>query len=156
MDYTYLKNNAFQYTHLNNPGTFINTGSSVKALEFDGAGTYYLYKEGDNVNLLSFANKQETIPITQPGQIFSEECINLYYIINVNVHNPDIILNSAAEVIVTVNESQTSQIVYNTPDTIMVFTGKVPDKQYCTIEITTINCTLSGNLRCISDILINS
>lgn len=151
MDYTYLKNNAFHYAHLNQPGTFVNTGTTVQALAFDGPGTYYFYKENEDVNLLSLLNIHESITISNAGKIFTGERINAFYNIYLDVHNPDIVTNSTAQVILTVNNSSTSAIWNNTPDTPAHFSGKIPNKQQITMELDTLNCSVSGKLIITSD-----
>lgn len=164
MDYMYLRNNAFKYAHLSKAGTFVQNNNEVVPLEFPEAGTYYLYKENNNVNLLSLAaNSSSSVISVADGAsqtLFDQSSINLIYTINV-IATQDIVDNY--------NQSKTASILLNAsidgeddisekkfagPTTLIQFFGKLEDKHIDKIVISAENCTISGDAHFVHDKLI--
>lgn len=154
MDFNYLQDNIFKYSHIENGGIFYQTTSNVGSLEFDGQGTYYIYKEDNNVNFLQHSKNQSYIDIVADGELFNMECINLVYTAYVNVHNTDIVANSNARVILTVNGTEYVKDIYSTPKSTITFTNKIQNKQQNVISISSENCEISGQLVCTWDKLV--
>lgn len=165
MDYMYLRNNAFKYAHLSKAGTFVQNNNEVVPLEFPEAGTYYLYKENNNVNLLSLAanSSSSVISVADGGSqtLFDQSSINLIYTINV-VATQDIVDNynqsKTASIVLTTTVDGTASTdtrTFASPTTLMQFFGKLEGKSTNKIVISAENCTIkSGDAHFVHDKLI--
>ena len=151
MNFNYIQDNIFKYSNLNSDGIFYQTSSSVGSLAFNGSGTYYIYKEGNNVNFLQHSMNQAYIDINGPGELFNSNSTNLVYTAYVNVSNPDIVAYSSAKVILTVNGEDIVKEIQNTVHTTVEFTNKIQNKQNNVISISCENCTINGKLVCTWD-----
>ena len=162
MDYTYLKNNRYHYAHLSKAGTFVQDNGKVIPLEFPGAGTYYLFKENNQVNLLSLAANSSSSSFTLADgaskTLFDASAVNLIYTIDV-VATADVVGNynssktASITVTYTVNgTAKTDTRNFYSPQTVMQFFNKLEGKSTNKIDIKCTNCTLtSGSAKFIYD-----
>lgn len=157
MDYTYLKNNTFKYAHLSKPGTFVQNNGEVVPLEFPGAGTYYLFKENNQVNLLSLAANSSSASFTiadgKSQTLFNASAVNLIYTIDV-VGNANIIDNynagKVASITVTTTVDGTAKTDtrnFYSPQTVMQFFNKLEGKTTDKVEISCANCSITGSVK---------
>lgn len=157
MDYTYLKNNTFKYAHLSKAGTFVQNNGEVVPLEFPSAGTYYLFKENNKVNLLSLAANSSSTSFTvadgDSQTLFDASAVNLIYTIDV-VADAKIVDNyigsktASVTVKTTVDGTTTSDTRnFYSPQTVMQFFNKLEGKTADKVEVSCANCSMTGSAK---------
>lgn len=161
MDYIYLKNNAYKYAHLSKSGTFVQNNNEIIPLEFPESGIFYLYKEDDKINVLSFSANSSSASITLTDSVsqtlFDQSAVNLIYAIDVTpianvVDNYIQSKTASVTVTTTANGTESSETrTFTSPKTFMQFFGKIEDKSTDKITISATNCSVTGNVKFVYD-----
>lgn len=145
---------------MSTPGVLIATENEVKAMPFLRnedetlkSQTYYLYS---NNRLVAFANNKQEISQVYTNPVDevlyqSSNCVNLKYFVEVNIYNPDVVVNSNITCILKINDIEYPKNIYNTINTIVTYEGQIPNLTNSTIRLSCNNAKVSVTGNFIND-----